>query len=150
MFSGCVWNEFGIYLASFWDMFGIVFGPFFIIFKIVPKSLRSSIVLAQFKIIFWYISYYKLSAIEYVGLIISAGISSGAFGITVAHELIHQRYFERILSRIILFTVCYPHFCIEHVHGHHINVGTPKDPASARIGQNVYNFLFLQLFHQNY
>ncbi|MDC0074099.1 alkane 1-monooxygenase [Alphaproteobacteria bacterium] len=95
---------------------------------------------------FWHISYYKLSAIEYVGLIISAGISSGAFGITVAHELIHQRYFERILSRLILFTVCYPHFCIEHVHGHHINVGTPKDPASARIGQNVYNFLFVSIF----
>ncbi len=93
----------------------------------------------------WYISNYKLSTLEYLGLIISAGISSGAFGITVAHELIHQRYFERILSRIILFTVCYPHFCIEHVYGHHINVGTPKDPASARIGQNVYNFLFVSI-----
>ena len=39
MFPGCVWDIFGINLASFWDMFGIVFGPFFIIFKIVPKSL---------------------------------------------------------------------------------------------------------------
>ena len=93
----------------------------------------------------FYISFYQLSYIEYVGLFISAGISSGAFGITAAHELIHQRKFERMLSRLTLFTVCYPHFCIEHVHGHHINVATPKDPASAQLGQSVYNFFITSL-----
>ena len=92
-----------------------------------------------------YISFNQLTYFEYVGLFISAGISSGAFGITAAHELIHQRKFERTLSRFTLFTVCYPHFCIEHVHGHHINVATPKDPASAVLGQNVYNFFITSL-----
>ena len=92
-----------------------------------------------------YISFNQLTYFEYLGLFISAGISSGAFGITAAHELIHQRKFERTLSRFTLFTVCYPHFCIEHVHGHHINVATPKDPASAVLGQNVYNFFITSL-----
>ena len=92
-----------------------------------------------------YISFFELTFIEYFGLVLSAGISSGAFGITAAHELIHQRKFERFLSRLILFTVSYPHFCIEHVHGHHINVATPQDPASAKYGQNVYSFFFSSL-----
>ncbi|PPR77890.1 MAG: Alkane 1-monooxygenase 1 [Alphaproteobacteria bacterium MarineAlpha2_Bin1] len=89
-----------------------------------------------------YVSFFELSYVEYFGITISAGISSGAFGITAAHELIHQRKFERILSRLLLFTVSYPHFCIEHVHGHHINVATPQDPASAKYGQNIYSFFF--------
>jgi alkane 1-monooxygenase len=37
--------------------------------------------------------------------------------------------------------VSYPHFCIEHVHGHHRHVATPADPASARRGENVFAFL---------
>lgn len=34
----------------------------------------------------------------------------------------------------------YGHFCIEHVHGHHIHVGTPRDPVSAREGESFYRF----------
>lgn len=92
-----------------------------------------------------YISLFQLSYLEYFGIVLSAGISSGAFGITAAHELIHQRKFERLLSRLVLFTVSYPHFCIEHVHGHHIHVATPRDPASAKFGQNIYSFFFTSI-----
>ena len=32
------------------------------------------------------------------------------------------------------------HFYIEHNFGHHINVATPEDPATARYKQNLYSF----------
>jgi alkane 1-monooxygenase len=38
-------------------------------------------------------------------------------------------------------SVGYPHFCVEHVQGHHRRVATPDDPASARAGEGLYAFL---------
>jgi alkane 1-monooxygenase len=35
----------------------------------------------------------------------------------------------------------YPHFCIEHRSGHHRNVGTHSDGATARLGENLYRYL---------
>ena len=32
------------------------------------------------------------------------------------------------------------HFYIEHNFGHHVNVGTPEDGATAKYKQNVYSF----------
>lgn len=81
-----------------------------------------------------------LSAIEIVGLTASVGLASG-IAITAAHELLHQRKFERLLSRILMGAVTYTHFCLEHLHGHHIFVGTPADPASARLGESLYRFV---------
>jgi len=81
------------------------------------------------------------TAIEIIGAILAVGISSGGFGIVAAHELMHQRRVERVLSRLLMSSVTYAHFCIEHVQGHHIHVGTPADPASAPRGQGFYRFL---------
>lgn len=35
----------------------------------------------------------------------------------------------------------YMHFTVEHLYGHHKNVGTPSDPASARLGELLYSFV---------
>lgn len=35
---------------------------------------------------------------------------------------------------------CYPHFCVEHVFGHHKTVATEADPATARFGESLYPF----------
>jgi len=35
----------------------------------------------------------------------------------------------------------YSHFLDEHCHGHHKNVGTPEDPATALKGENIYFFI---------
>ena len=40
------------------------------------------------------------------------------------------------------------HFFIEHNFGHHTNVGTPKDGASARYKQSVYGFWFTSVTKQ--
>ena len=40
-----------------------------------------------------------------------------------------------------MFLPClYMHFYIEHNFGHHVNVGTPKDGATAKYKQSVYSF----------
>jgi alkane 1-monooxygenase len=82
-----------------------------------------------------------VTTVEIIGALLSVGISSGGFGIVVAHELMHQRRLERFLSRVLMSSVSYAHFCIEHVQGHHVRVATPADPASAPFGQGFYCFL---------
>ena len=53
--------------------------------------------------------------------------------INVSHELGHKdNIIDRSLSVIMLSRNLYTHFSIEHVYGHHRNVSTPIDPASAR------------------
>jgi alkane 1-monooxygenase len=81
------------------------------------------------------------SLLEISGLTISLGIATGAIGITVAHELMHRRSaFERTLAEILMASVSYTHFCIEHVRGHHRNVATAADPTTARLGESFYAF----------
>jgi alkane 1-monooxygenase len=68
-------------------------------------------------------------------------ISSGWSGIVVAHELIHRREKHlRWLGRVLMGSVLYEHFSTEHVRGHHVRVGTPEDPATARFGETFWAF----------
>lgn len=77
-----------------------------------------------------------------IGLALSIGYASGAVGITTAHELGHKKSaFERTLAKILLTSVSYGHFYIEHNRGHHVRVGTVDDPATARRDENIYAFI---------
>ena len=63
-------------------------------------------------------------------------------GINTAHELGHKRdRLERRLSKVALAQSAYGHFYVEHNRGHHANVSTPEDPASARLGESFWRFL---------
>ena len=78
---------------------------------------------------------------EAVGLALSTGVVCGAGGINVAHELMHRHEkWARALAEALMTWVSYPHFCVEHVHGHHRHVATPHDPATSRLGETVYAF----------
>lgn len=82
------------------------------------------------------------SLLEIIGIILSVGTTTGGVGITVAHELMHKsNKFERFLADTILLTVWYMHFNIEHTVGHHTNVATPNDPATAKRDESFYMFL---------
>lgn len=84
---------------------------------------------------------------EWIGFTISVGLVTGGIGITVAHELGHKKStLERIYSQLLLMTVCYMHFYIEHNRGHHVTVATPEDPATARKNQNFYAFWVRSVF----
>ena len=71
------------------------------------------------------------------------GIYTGGAGITVAHELCHKKeWFHRLMAELLLCSVWYQHFVVEHVKGHHLKVATAEDPASARKNETVYAFVW--------
>ena len=77
-----------------------------------------------------------------VGMIIVSGTTAGYSGIVLGHELVHRRNrFEYSLGRILLAFVCYEHFATEHVRGHHPRLGTQEDPATARYGESLKDFI---------
>ena len=82
-----------------------------------------------------------LDWVEEWALFATVGILSGTIGINYSHELMHQRpKLERWLADILLASVLYSHFRSEHLLVHHRYVGTPKDPVTARYGENFYRF----------
>lgn len=93
---------------------------------------------------YWYfntIATVNLQNYEIVGLTITVGIYLGGVGINVAHELGHrQEALPQLLSKILLIPNLYMHFTIEHNHGHHVNIATPKDPATSRFNESIYAF----------
>lgn len=77
-----------------------------------------------------------------VGWLLSQGIVGGVLAINVAHELIHKdTALERGAGGLLLTSVGYHGFKIEHVRGHHVHVSTPEDASSARFGQSLWHFL---------
>ncbi len=80
---------------------------------------------------------------EIVGMTIGMGLVCGSMGINVAHELGHRKSkLEQRIAKALLLSSLYMHFFIEHNRGHHKNVATDKDPASARQGEYLYSFWF--------
>ncbi len=89
----------------------------------------------------WWILQPGKTVLEIAAMILATGITNGVIGITFAHELMHRpTRWEQILAEILMTAVSYPHFCIEHILGHHKNVATTLDPATARFGENFYRF----------
>ena len=88
----------------------------------------------------WWAGTQNLSWWAFLGLSVVAGIASG-LGINTGHELGHKKSrLERWLAKIVLAVPFYGHFWIEHNRGHHRDVSTPEDPASARMGESIYRF----------
>jgi hypothetical protein len=84
------------------------------------------------------------------GPFVSVGMYYGAAGVNVAHELIHRtdKEWDKLVGRWLLAFTWDTGFAIEHVHGHHRNVGTELDPATARRGQYIVNFVWTSTIGQ--
>ena len=78
-----------------------------------------------------------------IGGVISMGMFYGLGGIVVAHNLTHRpsNTFDYVLGRWLLAFSWDTGFAIEHVYGHHRNVGTDKDPATAKRGEYIFFFV---------
>jgi alkane 1-monooxygenase len=77
-----------------------------------------------------------------LGIAFSVGFICGAQGITFAHELGHsRRRGDRALAWVLMGSVNYPQFMVEHYRGHHVRAATWDDPASAREGESLWRFL---------
>lgn len=81
------------------------------------------------------------SSINLIVMRILVGTTSGSSALIVAHELIHRsKHHLRQLGRLLLYTVCYEHFVIAHIRGHHYSVATPVDIATARLGESFAGY----------
>jgi alkane 1-monooxygenase len=82
-----------------------------------------------------------LTNLELALAIFSSGAVLGSSGINVAHEIGHRdNAFDHWYSRMMLSLSLYMHFHIEHNLGHHKNVATKEDPATASKGEWLYIF----------
>ena len=82
-----------------------------------------------------------LSVAEQIGLFFGMGVISGTIGINYSHELMHQKSkLERWLGDLLLASVLYSHFRSEHLRVHHLHVGTPGDPVTARYNEGFHRF----------
>ena len=157
---------FGFLMSAWWYYAAFVVG--FIIIPILETSLAADssnfseeeeaiqlnkpwfdfLIYLNFPLLF-YILYLFLNAVtkadlqayEMVGLILSMSVIIGSTGINVAHELGHrENKFEQIVAKVMLIPALYMHFFLEHNLGHHKNIATDEDPASAKYGESVYRF----------
>ena len=87
----------------------------------------------------WMMKTQVLSTSDMIGRITAMGLMCGVLGINVAHELGHRtKAYERFMAKMLLAGSLYMHFFIEHNKGHHRNVGTQADPATARRNEWLY------------
>jgi alkane 1-monooxygenase len=93
----------------------------------------------------WAAATQPMTAVSFLGLTLSVGLVSG-LAINTGHELGHKKTtHERWLAKLVLAVVGYGHFFVEHNRGHHRDVATPEDPASARLGESLYAFAVREL-----
>jgi alkane 1-monooxygenase len=64
-------------------------------------------------------------------------------GTVPAHELTHRKHnrFDMFIGNWLLAFSWDCAFAIEHVYGHHKNIGLTNDPATAKRGEGLYGFI---------
>lgn len=74
--------------------------------------------------------------------VVSTAFHTGAMGIVAAHEFIHRSQKQEVnAGKYLLFLALNPYFFVDHLRVHHRYVGTSRDHATARFGENFYAFL---------
>lgn len=86
-------------------------------------------------------------SLEYIGRITAMGFMCGVIGINVGHELGHRhKRWEQLMGELLLLTSLDTHFLPYHNAGHHRNVATPKDSATARKNELLFVYWFRSHF----
>lgn len=80
---------------------------------------------------------------DYIGGGLGLGLMYGVAGTNVGHELTHRTWSKpaQIVGRWLLAFTSDASFAIEHVYGHHRNVATREDAATARRGETSWAFV---------
>lgn len=82
---------------------------------------------------------------EWLLLAVVAGLAAG-MAVNTAHEMGHHRSSpDQWFARLALAVPLYSHFTIEHNFGHHRDVATPGDCASARMNESIYRFALREM-----
>lgn len=92
---------------------------------------------SQILCLFIAVLYNRNNIMDYLNL----GLIFGQ-GINVAHELLHKNNsFDKGIAQTLLELSFYGPFFWQHTLGHHKNVGTVKDPATAPLNMSIYRFI---------
>jgi alkane 1-monooxygenase len=90
----------------------------------------------------WGVYTQVLSGGALVLAVLSTAFHTGAMGIVAAHEMIHRSKKSWVhAGNLLLFAAFNPYFYVDHLRVHHRYVGTSRDHATARYGENFYAFL---------
>lgn len=96
-----------------------------------------------FLIYFFFTILETKTTLDLAGKIVSMGIMCGVIGINLGHELGHRlSRMEQLIGEALLLSSLENHFLPYHNRGHHHNVGTPNDPATARKNELLFLFWF--------
>ncbi len=102
------------------------------------------VVFIQWGFLIWFlfaVQNLSITSPEYWGRVTSLGMMCGILGINVAHELGHRsNKLEQFYAKLLLQSTLYTHFFIEHNYGHHKNVATEDDPATAKKNEVLFFF----------
>ena len=94
-----------------------------------------------FVVLFTALRFKNSSTIEQSLMVLSVGVI-GSIGVTAAHELVHKTdTLSKVLGRLGLANLCYLHFEINHIQGHHVYFGTDKDESTSWRGESLYSFV---------
>ncbi len=90
---------------------------------------------------FFVIGHTPAGTTEFYGRISAVGLMLGVTGINLGHELGHRHNrLQQFLGEILLLTSLNTHFLPYHNAGHHRNVATRQDPATARKNEILFWF----------
>jgi alkane 1-monooxygenase len=76
------------------------------------------------------------------GYVFAGGLLVGSAATVPGHELVHHKKkpLDWFMGNWMMAFTWDSAFAIEHVQGHHKNVGLPSDPATAKRGDGLYKF----------
>jgi len=122
--------------------------PLLILFVIMTISLLSKNITATDLVpsyIMVYINEIKQSYnfFDRISLVAISSLFIGIMGTVPGHELVHRKKnkFDMFIGNWLLSLSWDCAFALEHVYGHHKNVGLKVDPATAKRGENIYIFI---------
>jgi alkane 1-monooxygenase len=96
---------------------------------------------ADFLVVAWFIGTHSVPWWAFITLTLATGFASSG-SLLIGHELGHKaNSLDRNAAQVVCAVVGYGHFCIEHNRGHHVQVATPEDLASSRMGESIYRFV---------
>jgi len=97
----------------------------------------------------WFVATQGLGHASNWGALLAHSLMVGAtsgIAINTGHELGHKKSaFDRLAARLVLAVPVYGHFTMEHNGGHHAEVATPEDSASAGFGESIYRFALREI-----
>ncbi len=85
----------------------------------------------------------SMHPLDTISLVALTSLFIGIMGTVPGHELVHRikNKFDMFMGNWLLAFSWDCAFAIEHVYGHHKNVGLESDPATAKRGENLYRFI---------